>query len=293
MKHQHDDLQLRLFAEPHKVVDSPPPRQSPFEPALLEIMEHEGEPHITTTSACNAMHYGEVIHLREFIKRLDKVEQWGLLSYCTMPIRSGKGRIQIIDEPLLTEKQFTIVCMRSNQPNMAVVRSLIADVFIAWRRGRLRAADAQTEVQLQEATDRAIDEMPTFFAWAQEIVETGKAARAAKRAAEQAARAAVEIATNQRRYPLDDTVRISTWIINHNYRDYCPCCERTKICPNTAGTHWAHMKGKYRREVLDGWFVCETCNRAYENSKNTQEIYIAFIAYVRHVEAYLAQGHLF
>lgn len=298
MKNRHQDGQASLFNDDemknqqlHPLNNSSPPPRPPFDSALLQRIDHNGEPHVTATSACEAMHYGSPRHFREFIKRLNTTEQWGSLSYRATMITVGKGARISIEEPLLTEKQLVIVCMRSDQPNMAEVRSLIAEVFIAWRHGRLRAADAHTEVRLQEATDQAIDAMPSFFAWCQEIMDTGKAARDAKRAAEQAAQSVAEIANNQRRYPEARTVRDARWVNKNNYRDRCPCCQRVVI--GSAGGVWAHMKGKYRRTVRDGWFVCEKCNLDYENSKNTIEIYIAFIGYLSHVEAYLAQGRFF
>jgi hypothetical protein len=166
-----DPGQRSLFdlEEPYHIVVENKPASPVIERTLdfgilkKGIIEHNAEPHVTATAACKAMRYGEVIHFREFIKRLDKTEEWGLLSYHTMSIRSGKGRRHYVDEPILTEKQLVIVCMQSRLPNMAAVRSQIADVFLAWKHGRLIAADAETETKLLDATDRAITAAPELM----------------------------------------------------------------------------------------------------------------------------------
>lgn len=131
-----------------------------FNANLLAIIDHNGEPHVTATAACNAIRYGEVIHFREFIKRLDKNEQWGDLSYRTIHVRTKNGARHKVDEPILTEKQLIIVYMQSALPHMAFVRSKIADVFIAWRHGRLTAADAETETKILDSTDQAFNAAP-------------------------------------------------------------------------------------------------------------------------------------
>lgn len=291
MKH-HDDRQPSLFddlpvanrdAEPKPATVLPP-----FDPRLLPITEYDGEPFVLETDLGAQLGYTRADNIKRLIDRLEKRPSWGSLRYRDAMIQIGKGGRRLVRQRLLTEKQLVLTCMACELPNLDEVQSLIAEVFIAWHHGKMRPGDAHTEVKIQEATDQAIDAMPAFFEWSREIQETGRAAREAKRAAERAARAAEESIANQRRYPEKETVYAARWVNKNNYRDRCPCCQRVIL--GGSGGVWAHMKGRYRRTVRDGWFVCEKCNVDYENAKNTSEIYIAFIAYLGHVEAYLAQG---
>lgn len=305
MKRRDDDqLQPFLVGFEPIVVDEPSPERSPFDPAKLRIIEHEGTPCVLDLDLGQALGYPRPDRVRRLIERLATRKSWGSLRHRDANPSTVGGRPGT--DYLLTEKQVVLTCMACKLPDIDEVQSLIADVFIAWRHGRLRAVDAHTEVELQEATDQAFDEMPTMFAMFQQWQANGDQQRAELRAAraasERAERAVMEIANKHRRYPLADTVRVATAVCKHYYRDYCPCCQRVKVCPNAdgttwvpnmVGTQWGHMKGSYRREVLDGWFICEGCNRDYEDSKNTKDIYQAYIAYIGHVEAYLRQGELF
>jgi hypothetical protein len=271
-----------LFGEPPAA--ERPKERPPFDLAKLTITAHDGEPFVLDLDLGEALGYGRADRVKRLIDRLEKRPSWGSMRYRDAMILVGKGARREVRQGLLTEKQVVLVCMACELPNIDEVQSLIADVFIAWRHGRVRAADAQTEVKLQEATDRAYDHVPAMFEMFTRFQRT---------TASEAARVAIaEVAKNDRRYPTQETVRIATAVIDLYYRGFCPCCQCHKVCPGTEGTHWGHMKGRNRREVLDGWFICAKCNRGYENSNNTADIYQAYISYHSHVKAYLVQGNL-
>jgi hypothetical protein len=274
MKHRYDDRQIDMFAVAN---DAGPPdvvvgplEPSPFDLSKLRVTEHEGVPYVLDLDLAAALNR-PVAYVRQWQRRLKTHAGWGSCFQYEKMIVVGKGAHRFETVNRFTEKQVILICMRSELPNIEEVQSLIADVFIAWRHGKLRAADAETEVKLQEATDRALDDMPSLFTFMAKF--------------ERRVVAAVE--DGKRKYPSKQTCCDARWVQKHNYRDRCPCCQRIVLGPN--GGEWGHMKQKHRASIRDGWFVCRKCNLDWENSLNTNKILDKFRTYIQHVEAYLAQ----
>jgi len=129
-----------------------------FDINKLVITPHEGEPYVLDLDLGAALPYREARQIRQLIKRLAVRKSWGRLYYRNTNSTPDGGRPGI--EYLLTEKQVVLVCIACGLPDIDELISLIADVFIAWKNGRLRAVDAETEAALQEQTDRAFDQAP-------------------------------------------------------------------------------------------------------------------------------------
>lgn len=78
---------------------------------------------------------------RDIRKLIDRnraeLEGYGLLRQRGAPIKSGKGRIQEVQEYWLNEGQAMLICMFARTDDAADVRREIIQVFLAWRRGSL------------------------------------------------------------------------------------------------------------------------------------------------------------
>jgi hypothetical protein len=293
MRTTADDRQSSFFADdpaPPKIVKS---IERPFDPTRLCVSEWNGEGYVTATDACAAISYGEVIHFREFVKRLNKSEQWGLLSYRAIPIRSGKGGVQLVEEPYLTEKQLAIIYMRCDLPNMAEVRSLIADVFIAYKNGKLRPADAKTETYLLGSTDRAIDAAPEAMSL---ISKTHDGVKNTNEKLDRLEKYLVETHDKLQRsfdenvrQPRADELSSVVWqqhyVVAEHLDCWCPICRKIKILTviergadglvskveKTDHYEHAHLLLRTVRGLFNTMPMCRQCNQTWERKLRHRE----------------------
>ena len=298
MKRRDDDALQDLFDKAPRAIEVSSVERPPDDPpvtiappdfaALRDLIEfHEDEAVIEAERLGAWAGFTRGRNASRTVRRqLAEFEALGLLQVGANSTSRG-GRPT--DRLLLNRECVNHFLNHCGLPHLRGFRLQVTRVFTEYQKHNLVSTNAETTEKLQDAATEAEDGaagISLLFAWSRKIQET----------AERGARASEALVKNQRRDPTADTVRTATAVIKYHYRDCCPCCQRVKICPKTDGTHWmpnmaesewAHMKGRYRREVFDGWFVCQQCNDDYEDTNKTIEIYQAFISYVLHVKAYL------
>jgi hypothetical protein len=272
-------------AMPELLPPDPLPRK--FELAVIKITEHEGQPCVTDTDACQAIAYGQLFHFRQFIRRLDKTEDWGPLSHDAIKVEIGSGAQRTVQRYLLTEKQLVIIYMRCDLPNLAQVRSHIADRFLDWQHGRTRAVDAETEVKGIDSADRAIDAAPGAMDLLHQFAPQVEATRtAAERAAAEAIETRKTVESTQRT-ALETHKELSRVVQRKNlrvpdrrvfiavdidiYHGFCPICFRIKIIDDDGQPikdtyredHWSGHPGKRARDQMT--LCCNECNEKFES----------------------------
>ncbi|HXI40977.1 MAG TPA: hypothetical protein VNH19_17525 [Candidatus Limnocylindrales bacterium] len=161
-----DPRQISMFdAEPDPVtvkrITASAPRE--FDSRKLQIIDDQGDGCVVENSLGEALGYAEAKNVQRLIDRLEKRPSWGSSRHRVALIVAGKGARREVRQRLLTEKQVILVCMACELPNIDEVQSLIADVFIAWRHGRLTAVDAETTTTLTDATDAAFNAAPELM----------------------------------------------------------------------------------------------------------------------------------
>jgi hypothetical protein len=286
-------LQGRLFDDPEPIVRAAP-KQTTFDISKLKPTWHEGEPYVLDLDLGQGLNYRDPIQIRQLIRRLKDRPSWGTSYYRDKKSTGGRPPT----EHLLTEKQVVLVCMRSELPNIDEVQSLIADVFIAWRHGKVRAIDTETEVELQEATDRAFDAAPDLMILLGELARAEHAIRAAE-AAERAEHASLHTlkvvldnAAKKPKPPTKEATDCSEYIVRHKFRELCPCCQDAEIMKDgklNSNANWDHWENKdWKRGPYDGWYVCRDCNVRFENNDEAfrADSYDAWRRYLKHVRWY-------
>lgn len=255
---RHDQLPL-FWPDDPKPIAQPPREQKPFDPAQLRPSEYRGGIYVLDVDLARAIGYTEPRDIRKMLRRLEAHPGWG--SSCHRGTNSG-GRGRPGTEWLLDEKQVVLVCMQSRLPDIGDVQSLIADVFLAWGHGRLRPADAETEVELQEATDKAIDKSPDFMSMFVYMKEAQRENRDNYRRLE----IKIDDIVRRRDAPACN-VEIYERVVRDYYGYRCPCCGRVLIYDAAEG-EWSyqedHATDNVRRNHLsEMWIVCKECNKTF------------------------------
>lgn len=109
---------------------------------LQDLTMMADEPRVRDARLGEVLGFSQPRFVRRVIKaNLDELLMHGLACQVSTPIRSGKGRAQVVEEYYLNEAQALLVCMFARTPKAAEIRRQVIEVFMAWRRGLTQKVD--------------------------------------------------------------------------------------------------------------------------------------------------------
>jgi hypothetical protein len=279
----------------------PEPGSLDLEQLFALIREDGTVSHIKFANWCG---YQRPTWFRQLIeRRADEIEKaHGSVLYGTTLIKGGKGNRQQVREYYLNHAQLNHLLIVSGLPQLQALRGLIATVFTSWQGGKFRPTDTDTEVKVQEATDRVIDSTPGIMQLGFELARREDALRAAQYA-QQARDAAMrtestikKVEQTKHKGPTAEADRCSRYIIWNSYQGHCPCGCGVQIMKSLDEfvkdgrqriAAWDHWHQHHKRGPEYGWYLFSDCNQQFEKDRNYRdEKKDRWIAYQVHVKDY-------
>jgi len=215
----------------------------------------DDEPRVLDLRVAEALEFDRPRDIRKLIERnSDELAAYGGLRHDGANPKPQGGRPGV--EYWLNEAQAILICMRSDAPRAADVRTEIIAVFQAWRHGKLvpgapvtadligsifemKLVPVRHDIQQLDSKIARIDSNVVFLSGrVDDIVPRREFATWIKRQWN---------AVTVRRYACD-----------------CPCCRKTRIMGDDdnslAELNYDHFSGRELNGVSDGWPVCRSCN---------------------------------
>lgn len=265
---------------PRRQVRGKVARPADFDPAKLAVVEWEGEPRVVDTVLGAALGYDRPDKIRQVIYRKRALfEGAGSLAHRGTNLYDPKGG-RPSREFLLNREQVNLAILLCGLPNVDGIKAHVAKVFTAWEEGRLKAADLETAVALQDSAEAAAASAPDVevikaevqagFEAAIEPVHTDLAARLDQALAimNELRKAVASSAETKRKDPSAETKRIHIQTVAKFHRGLCPCCHSAQVVSDgklTADGCFDHKTGNRAKNGLhETWLVCSKCNADFE-----------------------------
>jgi hypothetical protein len=234
-----------------------------LEVGALELVEINGEPRVVDTVLGKALGYERPRKIRELIERYrEQLEQLGPLPQRGAMVDIGSGAIRAVTEYLLNREQINYLITCCGLPDARNYCVLIAKVFTAWQDGRLVSADAQTTIELQDASEQAADAAPGLSGLYEQL------SLCAKKTDLFPLIQAIDKLTG-RKDPSDNTKRLLVDVVARFFDGRCPCCSEAKILDsqgrklsNAAFDHATDCPSKNAPDQM--WLICAPCNAALQ-----------------------------
>ena len=119
------------------------------------MVEWEGEPRVVDTVLGAALGYERADRIRDMVSRKRDL----FLGAGNLPTRAANYRNAGAGRPgrefLLNREQVNLAILLCGLPNVDGIKAHVAKVFTAWEEGRLKAADLETAVALQDSAEAA------------------------------------------------------------------------------------------------------------------------------------------
>lgn len=127
---------------------------------IADLTPMAGEPRVRDARLSEVLGYDRPSRVRDLIgRRRDEILDHGTLPQVAAVIVAGNGARMDVEEYHLNEAQALLVCMFARTEKAAIVRKQVIDVFLAWRRGEIVAADRRPDEVLErlQRLERRLD----------------------------------------------------------------------------------------------------------------------------------------